>query len=130
MRARRERCAMLRDERNTRGEISRNTREKRSVRASATELARAIASDGSRRVLFAWAGVIIILGSSIAAKLFTSYSHPLSSLSASGLRLEMAKTTDKKISEVYFCARSKKFLTQNLNRQVGRTSNVSARARG
>ena len=72
------------------------------------------------------AGVILILDSSIAAKLFTDYSHPLFSLSASGLRLETAESTDKEISEVYFARVSKKILTQSLNRQVSRTSKLGA----
>ena len=80
--------------------------------------------------LFLGAGVILILGSSIAAKVFTSYSHPLFSLSASGLRLETVSWSDKEISEVYFGARAKKILTQNLNRQVLKTSNDSASERG
>lgn len=80
----------------------------------------------SSATLFLRAGVILILGSSIAAKLFTDYSHPLFSLSASGLRLETAERSDKEISEVYFARASKKFLTQSLNRQVGGTSKQSA----
>ena len=80
--------------------------------------------------LFLGAGVILILGSSIAAKVFTSYSHPLSCLSASGLRLETAERSDKEISEVYLRSCAKKILTQNLNRQVLETSNESASERG
>ncbi len=85
----------------------------------------------SERILAAratlhWAGVILILGSSIAAKLFTCYSHAHFSLSASGLRLETGPRTDKEISEVYFAARPKKILTQNLNRQVSNPSNKTS----
>jgi hypothetical protein len=54
------------------------------------------------------AGVIIILGFSIAGNLFTSCSHPLGLLAASGLRLEMGQSVNKKISEVYFLSRLKK----------------------
>ena len=80
--------------------------------------------------LFLGAGVILILGSSIGAKVFTCYSHPLSCLSASGLRLETGERSDKEISEVYFAARPKKILTLCLNRQVTGTSKESASARG
>ncbi len=58
---------------------------------------------------------MVILDSSIAAKLFTLYSHPLCSLPASGLRLETGETTDKEISEVYFAITPKKILTKILN---------------
>jgi hypothetical protein len=34
-------------------------------------------------------------------------------LAASGLRLEMGQSANKKISEVYFSSRFKKFLTEN-----------------
>jgi hypothetical protein len=85
----------------------------------------AVAASGSA-ALFLGAGVMIILGSSIAAKVFTCYSHPLSSLPASGLRLETVIGTDKKISEVYFASSSKKILTRKLNRQFTGTSNESA----
>src|SRR5450755_1704468 len=74
-------------------------------------------------------GVIIILGFSMAGNLFTSYSHPLGFLAASGLRLEMGRRSNKKISEVYFSSRLKKILTEKLNRRVIRTSNLTARAR-
>ena len=99
------------------------------VRASAAGIAGAflMMTPGT---LFLGAGVILILGSSITAKVFTCYSHPLSSLSASGLRLETAEQSDKEISEVYFAACAKKFLTQNLNRRVPKTSNDSASERG
>jgi len=82
------------------------------------------------RTRFLGAGVILILGSSIAAKVFTCYSHPLISLSASGLRVEMMRRTDKEISEVYFAALPKKILTLKLNRQVTITSKESAFAGG
>ncbi|MGZ4984565.1 MAG: hypothetical protein ACXV8A_00605 [Chthoniobacterales bacterium] len=59
------------------------------------------------------AGVIIILGFSIAGNLFTCCSHPLGFLAASGLRLETGESTNKKISEVYFSSRLKKILTEN-----------------
>lgn len=68
--------------------------------------------------LFPRENVILILGSSIADKLFTSYSHTHFPLSASGLRVETSRTTDKKISEVYFVVSPRKILTENLNRQV------------
>ena len=78
--------------------------------------------------LFLRAETMIILGSSIAAKLFTCYSHTHFTLSASGLRLEISWTTDKEISEVYFVGRAKKILTVILNRQVPGTSNQTAYA--
>jgi hypothetical protein len=78
----------------------------------------AVTATRSDAIVFPWAGVLVILGSSIAAKLSTSYSHPLFSLPASGLRLEMARSSDKLISEVYFLSTPKKFLTLKLNRQV------------
>lgn len=70
------------------------------------------------------AGVVILVGLSIACKVFTSYSHPRGLLSASGLRLETRLRSDKKISELYFAAIFKKILTLNLNRQVD--SNVAS----
>jgi hypothetical protein len=79
---------------------------------------------------FSSAGILIVLGSQVAAKLFTCYSHPLSSLAASGLRLETWRTCDKRISEVYFPFPSKKFLTENLNRQVNQTSKSHRAERG
>ena len=51
----------------------------------------------SSRNFSGWAGAFVILVSPIAAKLFTSCSHPLCSLPASGLRLETGETSDKKI---------------------------------
>lgn len=54
----------------------------------------------------------------------------MSSLSASGLRLEMVKSSDKEISEVYLRVRTKIILTQNLNRRVPKSSNDSASERG
>ena len=65
-----------------------------------------------------WAGVMIILDSSIAAKLFTGYPHPLFPLAASGLRVETAQMSDKQKSEVYFPKPPKKFLTVSLNQKV------------
>ena len=58
---------------------------------------------------------MVILDSSVAAKLFTLYSHPFRPLAASGLRLETGETTDKEISEVYFVIAPKKILTKILN---------------
>ena len=96
----------------------------------ALNLAASLASLPVPAGLFSRESVILILGSSIAGKLFTCYSHTHFPLSASGLRLEISRTTDKEISEVYFAGRAKKILTQKLNRQVSRTSNLSARGRG
>jgi hypothetical protein len=95
------------------------------VNASAAAADERLRSRVSETLLVA-AGVILILDSSIAAKLFTVYSHPLFPLSASGLRLETGERSDKEISEVYFARASKKILTQSLNRQVSRTSKLSA----
>jgi len=55
--------------------------------------------------------LFILLG--ISSKLFTSYSHPLSFLPASGLRLEIAFHSDKKKPELYFSSVLKKLLTEN-----------------
>ena len=87
---------------------------------------------------FTWAAVtrflraetMIILGSSIAAKLFTCYSHPLQSLPASGLRLEMVQISDKKKREVYFASPAKKILTLKLNRAFSVASNSTSCAEG
>ena len=66
----------------------------------------------------------------MAAKLFTPYSHPLHSLPASGLRLEMVQISDKKKREVYFASPAKKILTLKLNRAFSVASNSTSCAEG